>query len=292
MKSRVIEHRTIPNANRYVFRIVVLLHKILSSMQKKRNYYLLKVQFLGFRYSGWQKQPGQKTIESMLLKTLKFILPDRKFKILGAGRTDAKVSALEAAFELYLDEDPLVDLKEFLQLFNSNLPPDIRILNISEVNESFNIIKNSKEKEYVYLFSFGKKSHPFCAPYLVTFLENLDIKQMSSVAQLFEGTHNFKSYTARPQKNTTFIRTVNSCRIMENKILKANFFPDKSYALHIKGEGFMRYQIRMMMGVLVQVGKGELTPQDVAYSLTIDSEVKLPFVAPGSGLILNKLEFV
>ena len=128
-------------------------------MQKKRNYYLLKIQFLGFRYSGWQKQPGQKTIESMLLKTLKFILPQRKFKILGSGRTDAKVSALEAAFELYLDEEPIVDLKEFLALFNKNLPPDIRILHISEVDEAFNIIQNSKEKEYVYLFSYGEKSY-------------------------------------------------------------------------------------------------------------------------------------
>ena len=115
---------------------------------------------------------------------------------------------------------------------------------------------------------------------------------MIGVAKIFEGTHNFKSYTARPQENTKFIRTVNSCEIIENKILKANFFPDKSYALHIKGEGFMRYQIRMIMGVLVQVGKGELTPEDVAFSLTLESEMKLPYVAPGSGLILNKLEFI
>tara|TARA_R110000796_G_scaffold88850_6_gene192024 strand:- start:96287 stop:97072 length:786 start_codon:yes stop_codon:yes gene_type:complete len=260
-------------------------------MQKKRNYYLLKIQFLGFRYSGWQKQPGQKTIESMLLKTLKFILPQRKFKILGSGRTDAKVSALEAAFELYLDEEPIVDLKEFLALFNKNLPPDIRILHISEVDEAFNIIQNSKEKEYVYLFSYGEKSHPFCAPYLVTFLENLQIENMIVAAKLFEGTHNFKSYTARPQLNTKFTRTINSCSIQKNKILEANFFPDKTYALHIRGEGFMRYQIRMIMGVLVQVGKGELTYDEVAYSLTEESNIKLPYVAPGSGLILNQLEF-
>ncbi len=260
-------------------------------MHKKRNYYLLKVQFLGFRYSGWQKQPGQKTIESMLLKTLKFILPEKKFKILGAGRTDAKVSAIEAAFELYLEEHPILDLKDFLHLFNKNLPPDIRILNMTEVDQSFNIINDSKEKEYVYLFCYGEKSHPFCAPYLVTFLEDLAIEKMISVARLFEGTHNFKSYTARPNENTKFIRTITSCRIIENTLLKANFFPDKSYALVIRGEGFMRYQIRMIMGVLVQIGKGELATQDVINSLAIDSDVKLPFVAPGSGLILNKLEF-
>lgn len=260
-------------------------------MQKKRNYYLIKIQFLGFRYSGWQKQPGQKTIESMLLKTLKFILPDRKLKILGSGRTDAKVSALDAAFELYLDDEPIANLDDFLLLFNRNLPPDIRILQLSEVDEAFNIIQDSKEKEYVYLFAYGEKSHPFCAPFLVTFLEDLHIENMIIAAQLFKGTHNFLAYTARPQPNTKFMRTINSCVILENKIVTANFFPEKTYALHVKGEGFMRYQIRMIMGVLVQVGKGELTLDEVANSLTEDSKVKLPYVAPGSGLILNQLAF-
>ncbi|WP_158979118.1 tRNA pseudouridine(38-40) synthase TruA [Cellulophaga sp. L1A9] len=260
-------------------------------MQRIRYYYLVKLQFLGFRYSGWQKQPGQKTIESMLVKTLKFILPNQKFKILGAGRTDAKVSALDAAFELYLEESPIASLEDFLELFNKNLPPDIRILSITEVDESFNIIQNSKEKEYIYLFSYGKKSHPFCAPYLVTFLDDLDLDKMKTVAKYFEGTHNFKSYTARLQENTTVIRTVNSCEIVENNILKANFFPEKTYGFHVKGEGFMRYQIRMMMGVLVQVGKGELSEEEVLNSLKEESNMQLPFVAPGSGLILNQVDF-
>lgn len=260
-------------------------------MKKKKNYYLIKLQFLGFRYSGWQKQPGHKTIESMLLKTLKYILPDRSYKILGAGRTDAKVSALEAAFELYLDDEPLEDTEAFLHTFNLNLPPDIRILSIEKAEEKFNIIHHAKEKEYVYLFAYGEKSHPFCAPYLVTFLGDLDIDTMIEAAKLFEGTHSFKSYTARIKNNTVFIRTVNSCKIVENTILEANFFPKKTYALHVKGEGFMRYQIRMIMGVLAQVGKGELTLEDIKHSLLETSDVTLPFVAPGSGLLLNQLDF-
>lgn len=261
-------------------------------MKKERHYYLFKVQFLGFRYSGWQKQPGQKTIESMLLKTLKYILPNRKFKILGAGRTDAKVSALEAAFELYLEDEPILNNDEFLDMFNKNLPPDIRVLSVLEVDETFNIIQHSKEKEYIYLFSFGEKSHPFCAPYLVTFIDDLDLELMKSVAKLFQGTHNFKSYTVRNQNDTKFIRTINSCEIKANTILSANFFPSKTYALHIKGEGFMRYQIRMIMGVLVQVGKGELTEAEIIHSLSEESEVLLPYVAPGSGLLLSQLEFI
>ncbi len=94
----------------------------------------------------------------MLAKTLKFVLPGRTFKILGAGRTDAKVSALDAAFELFVDGDPLEDKVTFLKEMNHNLPPDIRALTITEANENFNIIQDAKSKEYIYLFSFGRKT--------------------------------------------------------------------------------------------------------------------------------------
>lgn len=97
----------------------------------------------------------------MLAKTLKFVLPNSKFKILGAGRTDAKVSALNTAFELFLDKEPLEDLQVFMCDFNANLPPDIRIISIDQVNENFNIIQESKLKEYVYLFPLDKKTTPF-----------------------------------------------------------------------------------------------------------------------------------
>tara|TARA_R110000823_G_scaffold64943_2_gene152509 strand:+ start:1631 stop:2416 length:786 start_codon:yes stop_codon:yes gene_type:complete len=260
-------------------------------MQTPRFYYLIHVQFLGFRYSGWQKQPNQKTVEGMLVKTLKFVLPNSKFKILGAGRTDAKVSALNTAFELFVDKEPLEDLQVFMCDFNANLPPDIRIISIDQVNENFNIIQESKLKEYVYLFSFGQKNHPFCAPFLANIIEELDIKLMSDCARLFIGTHDFSSYTARLQPNTKVLRTIDSCEIKRNEILKANFFPEVSYALHITGEGFMRYQIRMIMGALIQVGKGDLTTMDIKDSLKKENNTLLTYVAPGSGLLLNKLKF-
>ncbi|MEH6680145.1 MAG: tRNA pseudouridine(38-40) synthase TruA [Sediminicola sp.] len=260
-------------------------------MQDRRNFYLIEVQFLGFRYSGWQKQPGRKTIEGMLLKTLKFILPGQRCKILGAGRTDAKVSALDAAFELFLDGDPPTDLPMFTDLFNKNLPPDIRVVGMTEVDGSFNIIGNGKEKEYVYLFSFGQKSHPFCAPFLANFVEALDLERMIMAAKLFEGTHNFENYTVRHQEHTNFERTVLQCYLCENEVLSANFFPPQSYALHIVASGFMRYQVRMIMGALVLVGRGALSPKEIENSLKKGNNVPISYVAPGSGLLLNRLDF-
>lgn len=260
-------------------------------MRKERYYYLIHLQYLGYRYSGWQKQPDRKTVEEMLSKTLKFILPDAKFKILGAGRTDAKVSAMNMAFELFLEDGPLTDLEYFMREFNINLPSDIRILSVEKVGKEFNIIKDSKAKEYVYLFSFGEKSHPFCAPFMANIPQNLDIVLMMECAKLFVGTYDFSAYTARLKPNTQVVRTVDACQIKENTILKANFFPATTFALHISAAGFMRYQIRMIMGALIQLGKGELTMADIRASLQGDKTVTLSYVAPGSGLMLYDLEF-
>jgi tRNA pseudouridine38-40 synthase len=259
-------------------------------MKKQRFYYIINLQYLGFRFSGWQKQPHQKTIEGMLSKTLKFILPGTNFKILGAGRTDSKVSALDAAFEMFLDGNPIADLTVFLELFNRNLPSDIRAIGMRSVDESYNIIKDAKSKEYVYLFSFGEKNHPFSAPFIANILEELDLESMKKAAKYFIGRHDFSTYTVKGQKNANKFRTIDVCAIRDNELLKANFFPQKSYALHVKGKGFMRYQIRMMMGALIQLGKGELTINDIQSSLTNENKLQLTYVAPGSGLLLNKLE--
>ncbi|WP_396637880.1 tRNA pseudouridine synthase A [Maribacter sp. R77961] len=260
-------------------------------MKQERFYYIIRLEYLGFRFSGWQKQPGQRTIEGMLLKTLKFILPDSKYKILGAGRTDAKVSALDAAFELFIEDEPLPELAEFLTLFNRNLPPDIRVTSIIPTTKDFNVIKDSKRKEYIYLFSFGAKNHPFCAPFLANIIDDLDIATMSKAARLFEGEHDFSAYTARLQPNTRVMRQVDSCSIVTNTYVEASFLPEHSYALKTIGDGFMRYQIRMMMGALIQLGKGELTTDDIKESLKPGYDKKLTFVAPGSGLLLNGLDF-
>lgn len=257
----------------------------------RRYYYLLKLQYLGYRLHGWQKQPKLKTVEGLLVKTLKFVLPEQRFKILGAGRTDAKVSAQAAAFELFLEEQPLTDQAEFLELFNANLPPDIRAMSIEQVDASFNIIKDATSKEYLYLFAFGEKSHPFCAPLLSTFPGDLDIELMKKAAKMFQGTHNFRNYCTKPTTHTILEREVEVCEIVENDVISASFFPEETFLLRIRSRGFLRNQIRLMMGALVQLGRGEIRMEEFETSLDPEQEFLITYIAPGSGLILNEIDF-
>ncbi|MGB1295496.1 MAG: tRNA pseudouridine synthase A [Flavobacteriales bacterium] len=259
-------------------------------MKHKHNY-LIRLQYLGFRYRGWFWQRKVKTVQEMVQKTLMFVFHHERFKTLGAGRTDAMVSSNDYAFELFMSE-PIEDLEDFMIQFNHNLPSDIRALEIKEVSSEFNVMNDSKLKEYVYLFSYGEKFHPFSAPFMAYQDAELDVELMKEGAKLFEGEHDFRKYCSQPSPNAVFVRTVDFCEIKDNDLYTANFFPKDSYMMTIRSKGFMRYQIRFIMGALFKLGRHEIGLDDIKKSLiSSDCREHLEHPAPASGLILNKLTY-
>jgi tRNA pseudouridine38-40 synthase len=234
-------------------------------LSKFSHYYIIRIEFLGFRYHGWQKQLKLKTIQGMVDKTIEFITGHTDFRTLGCGRTDARVSADDFVLELFLTEslEPIA----FLSLLNKNLPSDIRALSVTETTAEFNIIQHAKVKEYHYYFSFGEKPHPFSAPLITDLGEDMDIDSMIAAAILFQGVHNFRRFTADAKLDKDFTR----------------------YVLKIKSKGFMRYQIRLIMGGLELLGKGKLTVSQLEDYLTHAEGEAMNNIVPGSGLILHRV---
>jgi tRNA pseudouridine38-40 synthase len=252
--------------------------------------YLVEIQFLGFRFHGWQKQPELKTVHLMVDKTLRFILNGVRFKSLGVGRTDARVSANFFAFQLFIDEKQ--DFNTFIELFNTNSPGDVRAMSIKKVNDDFNIMNNAKEKEYRYYFSHSQKNHPYSAPFITGYVHELDINLMKSAAELFIGEHDFTRYCTKPSPETQVVREIISCTIETNTYLKANFFPEESFVLRIKGKGFLRNQIRLIMGALSDIGSGKIDLNYIKESLKADSNIDVVrTIAPASGLHLHHIDF-
>lgn len=255
---------------------------------KAKYFYLIHIQYLGYRFHGWAKQPTLKTVHQMVDKTIAHALGHKDFKTLGGSRTDAKVSANEFALELFTNEAITGD---FFTAFDKNLPPDIRALSIQEVSAEFNIIKSPKTKEYLYLFAFGQKAHPFSAPFITTIIDPLNIELMKQGAGLFEGTHDFRAYCKQPKEQTQTLRSIALAKIEVNDIYKANFFPEESWMLRIKAKGFLRHQIRLIMGQLFLLGQGKTTLDEIRRSLENPTSAEISYVAPASGLILNKVEY-
>jgi tRNA pseudouridine38-40 synthase len=254
------------------------------------HYYLIHIQYLGFRFSGWQKQPDQKTIHLMIDRTVQFVLEHDRFKTMGASRTDARVSSNHGLFELFLGE-PLINEEDFFQHFNDNLPSDIRATRIEKVDEKFNIINSTNRKAYRYYFCFGPKPHPFSASLIAYFRDDLDIEKMKAGARLFEGKHCFRTYCTKPKSGTQLIRTIDRCEIVENTDYTANFFPKKSWTLCIESKGFMRNQVRLIMGQLVRLGRGEIDLDYIRKTLDVDTSEVMNEIAPGSGLQLYRIDY-
>ena len=256
---------------------------------KYRHSYIVSMQFLGFRFHGWQKQTNAKTLHDMVDKSLSFVFNHYYYKTLGVGRTDSKVSANHYIFQLFINEK--VEKEVFIKSLNSNLPADFKALSVEPVATNFNIIQHPKTKEYLYFFSFGEKNHPFTAPFITGIDEDLDIGLMKKGAEFFEGEHYLHKYCTQPSAQTIFKRTIDCCEILENDIYIANFFPKQSYYLRVKGSGFLRYQIRLMMSTLFDLGKGKINLQDLEQSLKENNDRKpLKSIAPASGLQLYSIE--
>ena len=258
-------------------------------MMKMNHFYLIGIQYLGYRYHGWAIQPEVNTVQRMVERTLKFVLSGAKFKVLITGRTDAMVSANQSYFELFLDEAIVPD--EFLMRFNENLPSDIRALSITPVDKDFNIINDPKSKEYLYFFSYGEKNHPFAAPYICALSGQLDIGMMQQGAKLLEGMHDFVNFAYKPKADTITRRTIDLAEIVINDVMTASFFPKTSYVFRVWGKGFMRHQVRMMMGCLITLGRGEITLTHMQALLEAREVAPLTYIAPATGLMLNEVIF-
>jgi tRNA pseudouridine38-40 synthase len=254
-----------------------------------KNYYLLRFCFLGFRFQGWQQQPGTKSVEGMIRKTLKFVLPGRTLKVLGSGRTDARVSAQDFVVQFTLIGEPLGSLERFVEQMNRNLPADIQLLSANPVSENFNAIRDSISKTYRYYFSYGPKPHPFCAPFLGYFPGALDLETVKRGAMCFEGRHNFKGFIAEPGIGTRLIREVSSCLLHLNTSLTASFFPEETYYLEVCGPGFGRYQIRLMVSALVAMGRRQLEEETLRNALLTGESPGIKEIAPASGLHLMEV---
>ncbi len=258
-------------------------------MARWNNFYLIRIEFLGFRYHGWQVQPGLKSIEGMMNKTFLFIFKHENFKILGCGRTDAKVSANDFALELFLNEK--INSENLFLALNKNLPADIRAKSIQKINADFNIIQHSKIKEYHYYFSFGEKPHPFNAPFSQNFGEYLNTDLMMMAAKLFEGTHNFKRYASNITAKTNCEREITSSKIVKNHQLITNFTPTNTYIFKVSSKGFLRYQVRLMMAALISVGQGLMSLSDFKDTLINFDGEQIKNITPSSGLVLHRVTF-
>ncbi len=245
--------------------------------------FLVKLMYLGFRYHGVQKQPNFNTIQAQFEKSIENVFGSTPFKTRFSSRTDALVSSLES-YVLIMSEKAfsLEALKKGL----GKLPADIKIVDIAIVDEKFSLQKNIVSKTYHYSFSCGDElMHPFVAPHMAHFIEKLDIQMMEKGAKLFIGEHNFKNYCYKPKSTWHFEREILSAELVPHQSLSV-YAPKEAYIFKVTSKGFLRGQMRLMMGSLLRLGLHEMSLSELSDSLKAADDQFVKWLAPSSGLLL------
>jgi tRNA pseudouridine38-40 synthase len=240
--------------------------------------YLAKVSYLGLAYKGFEKQKNYPTIQGKLETALAFYL-GTETPIHGAGRTDAGVSAAGQTFSFSTPKT--LDLSEAIHALNRLLPSDITIKDLKEVPESFDARHSSHAKVYSYALHYGPRD-PFDLTEFQMEWPNFSFEAYQACLKLYEGTHNFMNFTTKPEDKDHFIRTISPIIFEEDK-------EKHRFKVTLRGNGFMTYMVRIMVGVAFKVALGKLTLEDVSDLLNPSVRKIVSYKAPAEGLMLEEV---
>jgi tRNA pseudouridine38-40 synthase len=237
----------------------------------------MTVAYDGTDYYGWQLQSEHVTIAGMLEARFKEVF-GRSIRIMGASRTDAGVHALGQAVSF--SSDLIIDPERMRRAWNGCLPRDIHIRSI-ELLPGFYALNNVKQKIYWYHF-FTSRPLPMGSRYGLFYRYPIDLEKMRAALQVFVGTHDFRAFCTDDEREST-IRTVDAIDLI--------YIPHyQAYRVIIRGQGFLRYMIRRMVGAALHAAaRPELSANDIrAALLAKDPGHQFP-TAPAHGLTLRKI---
>jgi tRNA pseudouridine38-40 synthase len=247
------------------------------------NSYRLLISYEGTNYKGWQKNQALNTVELAIEKALtKLRLPFSKLE--AASRTDSGVHALGQVIRLDL-VTPFANSYQLRMAINSQLPEDIRLLEIFLCEPNFHPSLQAKSKTYHYFICMSPVQIPIHRLFSWHVPYTLNLKQMSLAATYLEGEHNFRAFTSsrnhEPYNNYT------------REIQKIEFLILESSRLKIivRGNHFLYKMVRNLVGTLVDVGRSKIDPESIHAILLSEDRRQAGITAPAHGLFLNCVEY-
>lgn len=242
--------------------------------------YFITFSYDGTKFNGYQKQPRVRTIQGELEKCLKQLSGNKEVSVTSSGRTDAGVHALNQKAHFDLEKE--WDLDKLKTGMNSLLPEDIHVKKVDKVLDNFHARYDAIGKEYVYIINMGEYN-PLERNYVYQHCNKLDIIEMERAMKYFEGTHNFKSFTKIDEEKESYERTIS-----QTNLIRDNKDINKIY-LDFVGTGFMRYMVRNIVGILIEVGEGKRKSEDVIKILMSEDRASAGITANPEGLYLKNV---
>ncbi len=239
----------------------------------------LDICYDGSRYKGWQRLPGvDATIQGKIEQCLSKILGE-PVEISGSGRTDAGVHARGQVANFHCEST--MTAPEILENLRRYLPEDIGIYSCRDCSERFHARLNAKEKTYRYRIWNSSNPCVFERKYVAQVEGELDLAQMRAAAKYLEGEHDFSAFCGNPKFKKSTVRFIRSVKIHRC---------GEEIHVDFTGNGFIHNQVRIMVGTLIEVGRGERSADSIP-ALFGGKRADAGFLAPAQGLCLMEVTY-
>ena len=239
----------------------------------------LDICYDGSRYRGWQRLTNtDNTIQAKLERALSRIL-DEPIEITGSGRTDAGTHALGQVANFHCSSSMPAD--EILQQLRKYLPEDIGIYSCKNVSPRFHARLNAKIKTYRYRVWNSKDPCVFDRKYVYLCPEDFDVSAMRTAAAFFLGEHDFSAFCANKNMKKSTVRYIERFDISVT---------DHEIIFQVTGNGFLHHMVRIMVGTLLEVGRGVRTPESIP-QLFGAPRADSGELIPASGLCLMEVTY-
>lgn len=238
---------------------------------------MLKIEYIGTEFSGWQKQNNARTIQSEIESAI-FKITGEHVELTASGRTDAGVHALSQVANFHTSSN--IPPKQMKYAINSVLNDNIRILESFEVDDQFHARFSAKKKTYLYRIQTGDVKRTFERNISYYVKGNLDIEKMKAQAKFIVGEHDFSAFKSEGSSAQNFVRTVYELKLTQNGDI---------IEMEITGNGFLYNMVRIIAGTLIEIGRGrEYSIPEIFKSKKRENAGP---TAPSMGLFLKNVDY-
>jgi tRNA pseudouridine38-40 synthase len=236
----------------------------------------LGIEYVGTRYRGWQIQKNARTVQGELHRAVAAVSGRRDFDSYGSGRTDAGVHALGQV--AHLDLETRLSPEPLRRALNDELPADIHVLSAEKTTRQFHARHQATGRSYLYQIS--RRRTAFGKPFVWWIRDELSSARMRETAALFRGMHDFRSFTDDDPARTSTRVLVEDLELAEDGEL---------VLVRMVASHFLWKMVRRVVGVIAEVGRGDLSLDAAARFLHEPSDVPARLTAPPSGLFLERV---
>lgn len=239
---------------------------------------LFTLRYDGSAFHGWQVQNNAITVQQVFQEAVAKIIgscPDIK----GCSRTDSGVHA--NMFCLSMKTAHPIPCERFMAAVNTHLPMEVVVTNVREVPTDFHARYNALGKRYIYKIHNSQVRDPFLRDRVLYYRRPIDVEMLSKAAKDYVGAHDFTSFCTLDKREAgDFVRTVSDCRVWRE---------GNMVYFSVSADGFLYNMVRIMVGTLLYINEGGISPDSIPEILTACDRSKAGPTAPACGLYLDEV---